>query len=152
MSVPAKDLAGGFCLLVLIYPCMFLVFTKICMPPCRRLPNLGSNVVDGVGTLRLKGGGLAGVGEVASARLFPGLRRLPWQDSCRGKPTLSLCSSHLWLGDALVVLRLRFLCPAKRGHRRAAATAHAQLKGYKKDPYFCTLTVPGNLAIHDGHS
>ena len=35
-------------------------------------PSLGLDVVDGVRTLRLKGGGLAGVGQVAPARLLPG--------------------------------------------------------------------------------
>ena len=46
----------------------------------------------------------------------------------------------LVLNTALVVLCLRFLCPAKCGHRLVAVTAHAQVKGYKKDPYFCTPT------------
>ena len=46
------------CCLVLLFlsrPRRPFVFTKICMPPWRRLSSLGSNVVDGVGTLRLKG-------------------------------------------------------------------------------------------------
>jgi len=51
---------------------MFLVFTKICMPPWRCLLSLGSNVGDGVGTLRLKGGSSAGVGQVAPARFLAG--------------------------------------------------------------------------------
>ena len=38
------------------------VFTKICMAPCRCFPSLGSNVFDGVETLRLKGDCYAGVG------------------------------------------------------------------------------------------
>ena len=47
------------------------VFKKISMPAWRRLPSLGSDVVDGVGTLRLKGGSLVGVGHVAPVRLLP---------------------------------------------------------------------------------
>ena len=51
----------------------FIVFFKICMPPWRCLPSLGSKVVYGFGTLGLKGGGSASVGQVAPARLLPGL-------------------------------------------------------------------------------
>ena len=48
----------------------------------------------------------------------------------------------LVLSTALVVLCLCFLfCPAKRGYGCVAATARAQVKGCKKDPYFCTLTL-----------
>ena len=68
VGILSKDLR----LLILILSCMFLVFSKICMPPWRRLPSLGSNVVDGVGTPRLKGGGLVGIGQVAPARLLLG--------------------------------------------------------------------------------
>ena len=48
--------------------------------------------------------------------------------------TSSFCSLCFWLGIALVVLWLCFLCPAKRGQGRGAATARAQVKGYKKGP------------------
>ena len=50
----------------------------------RRFPSFGSNVVEGVGTLRLKGGSPAGVGQVAPARFLPGLWRPPRQGPCRG--------------------------------------------------------------------
>ena len=89
---------------------MFLVFTKIYMPPRRRLPSLGPNV-DGVGTLRLKGGGLAGVGQVAPVRFLPGLRRLPRQGSCRGKAHLvpSLLAPLSWRCSGSLVSLLPLL-------------------------------------------
>ena len=61
-----------------------MIFMKICIPPWRCLPSLGSNVVDGIGTLGLKGGvlcwrwasfpgkALAGAAEAAPARVLPG--------------------------------------------------------------------------------
>ena len=58
MNFLGKDLAEDRRLLVLIRSCVFMIFTMICMPPWRRLPSLGSNVVDGIGTLGLKGGAL----------------------------------------------------------------------------------------------
>ena len=58
----------------------------------RRFLSFGSNVVEGVGTLRLKGGSPAGIGQVAPARFLPGLWRPPRQGPCRGS---SPCPSAL---------------------------------------------------------
>ena len=65
----------------------------------RRFPSFGSNVVEGVRTLRLKGGSPAGVGQVAPARFLLGLWRPPRQGPCRGispRPS-ALCVSDLAL-------------------------------------------------------
>ena len=76
---------------------------------------LGLDAVDGVRVLRLKGGGLAGVGQVAPARLLPGLCRPPRQGCCRGKPVLPLRSSCLWLECCLgsLVPSLPLPCQAR---------------------------------------
>ena len=43
-----KDLAEDHHLLVLIRSCVFMIFTKICMPPRSCHPSLGPNAVDSV--------------------------------------------------------------------------------------------------------
>ena len=81
--------------------CRLSFFTKICMPPCRHFSSLGSNAVDGVGTIRLKGRCDVGAGRAAPARLLPGLCRLPRQGSYRGKANLIALSSAPLVGALL---------------------------------------------------
>ena len=126
-----------------------MILTKICMPPQRRLPSLGSNVVGWVGACGLKGGSLCwcwascpgkalvGAAEVAPARVLP------------GESTLPLCSSVflalalLYLSYASVSLRLpsSALLSVAAG---AALTARAQVKGSKGEPL---LLYTDNLII-----
>ena len=109
---PCRGLVGilgkesHYCLVFLFSsrPCRPFVFTKICMPPWRRLPSLGSNVVDGVGTPWLKGGSLVGVGQVAVAVKTAPARALPGESHLA--PLLFML---LVLSATLVVLRLCFL-------------------------------------------
>ena len=88
------------------------VFTKICMSPWRCLLSLGSNMVDGVGTLGLKGGALcwrwascpgkalAGAAEAAPARVLPGESTSPFCSP------VFLVLALPWLSCALASLRL----------------------------------------------
>ena len=104
------------------------------MPSQRRLQSLGPNVVGDVGKPGAQGW-----------RAPLELGKLPRQGPCRGcggRPGkglaggahLALCSLCFCLGVALVVLWFCFLCPAKGGQGRGAATARAQVKGCKKGP------------------
>src|SRR4051812_9569419 len=92
---------------------------------------------DGVRTLRLKGGGLAGVGQVAPARVLPGLCRPPLQGSCRGDPPRPFALHASGWSSASVALYLPFLSPAKPDRRRNCPCTS---KGVQKGPYFCTPT------------
>ena len=104
--IPVKDLAGGLvgflgknpaedsCLPILIRSWLFLVFTKICMPPRRCLPSLVPMCLSSVGGL--KGGSLSWCGRAALARVLPGPLRLPRQGSLSGKPTSFIRSLWPW--------------------------------------------------------
>ena len=141
-----QDPAEGRRLLVLIRSHMFMILTKICMPPQRRLPSLGSNVVGWVGACGLKGGllcwhrascpgkALAGAAEAASARILP---RESTSPSC--SPAL-LVLVLPWLSRVLASLRLPFSallsmamargsdcpCTSKGVKRRAPTFVHRQ--------------------------
>ena len=95
------------------------------------------------------------------------LGELPRRSSCRG------CEGHPGKGLAGEVSprpsalhasglehgsgNLCFFCPAKRGHRRGAATARAQVKGYKKGPLLLYTDsilgglLDGSINIHLTH-
>src|SRR3954464_9458559 len=125
---------------------MFMILTKICMPPQRRLPSLGSNVVGGVGTHGLKGGllrshragcpskALAGAAEAASARILP---RESTSPSCSlaflvlPLPWLSCALASLWLpSSALLSVAAAhgsdYPCTSKGVKRRAPTFVHRQ--------------------------
>ena len=111
------------------------------MPPWRGLPSLGSKVVDGVVTLGLKGGGSAGIGQVAPARFLPGLwrppRQGPWWGSSHRPSTLRV-SGLVLLGGLVASLPSSAPLGVAVG---AAPTARAQVKGYKIGPLLlCTDT------------
>ena len=123
-----------------------MILTKICMPPWRCLPSLGSNVVDGVGTLGLKGGALcwrwascpgkalAGAAEAAPARVLPGESTSPLYSLVLlvfALPCPSFALVSLWLPSSA-------LLSVAAG---AALTARAQVKGSKGEPLIlCTDT------------
>ena len=104
------------------------------MPPWRRLPSLGSNVVEGVGTLRLEGGSPAGVWASCPVKALAGAMEAALARALRGESTLLFCSLCFRLGVGLVVFCLCSLFPAKRAQGHGAATARAQVKGCKKVP------------------
>ena len=112
--VPGKDLVEGLVDslgkgLAKDHRLLILVFTKICMPPQRRLPSSGSNVVEGVGTLRVKGGSPIGTGQVAPARFLSGLRKPPRQGPCRGsppRPSAFCVSGSAWSSRLMPLLPL----------------------------------------------
>ena len=64
-----------------------------------------------------------------------------------GESLSPFCSLCLWLGIASPVLCLCFLCPAKRGQGRGAATAHAQVKGYKNGAVLFYTDILGDLRV-----
>ena len=106
-------------------------------------------IVGGFGTRGLKGGllcwrrascpgkALAGAAEATAARVFPGLRRLPQQESCQGSPPRPLALSVSWswccFGCLVLWLPSSALLSVAMG---AALTARAQVKGYKREPLF----------------
>ena len=114
-----------------------MILTKICMPSWRCLPSLGSNVVDGIGTLGLKGGALC------------------WRwASCPGKGLTGGVHLALLLFVSMVLalfwLPCGFASSAPLGMAVGAAlTARAQVKGYKREPLLlCTDRSPRAWAIH----
>ena len=163
--VPGKDLAGGLVdflgtdlaedrrLLVLIRSCVLMIFTKICMPPWRCLPSLGSNVVDGVGTLGLKSGApcrrwascpgktLVGAVEAAPARVLPRESTSPSCSLCFFVLAL-LCPSRAFGRSAFwcSCFSAPSPCPAKCGRRRGSDCPCTSRWVKKESPYFCTPT------------
>ena len=97
--------------------------------------SLGLNVVDGVRTLRLKGGDFAGVGQVAPARLLPGLCRPPGKGVAGGSHFAPFALHASGLTVALAVSYLCFFCLAKHGHRRGYDYPCTS-KGVQKAPTF----------------
>ena len=73
VGILGKDLAEDLRLLVIYLVLYALGLHKDLHATVEAPPSFGCNVVEGVGTLRLKGGSPAGVGQVAPARLLPGL-------------------------------------------------------------------------------
>ena len=98
--------------------------------------SLGLDAVDGVSTLSLKGGSLAGISQVAPARLLPGLCRPSRQGCCRGKSILPLCSSCLWLECCFWQPHSFPSSTPPSMVAGVATTALAQVKGYRKAPTF----------------
>ena len=114
-----------------------MVLTKICMPPQRCLPNLGSNVVVG---------GVWNPWDQGWLALLV-LGKLPWQSSCRGCPatvfpgrsTSPLCSFMLLAlaSPCLSCASISFRLPSSSllsVAAGAALTARPQVKGLKGEP------------------
>ena len=123
------------------------------MPPCRRSRALVLTFVDGIITLRLKGAGLAGVGQVAPARLLPGLCRPPRQGSCWRNPPCPFALYASGLSAASAALYLPFLYPAKPGRRRGY-DCPCTSKGVQKRPlllYTKNYVIPEPRRHHNRH-
>ena len=146
MGTLGKEPCSCFVSWFLSRPRRPFVFTKVCMPPWRRLPSLGSKVVDGFGTLGIKGGS-AGVGQVAPARFLPGLWTPLRHGPCQGsspRPS-TLCVSGL----ALLWLSCVFASSAPPSVAAGVATtARAQVNGNRRPLLLYTDRSPRAWATH----
>ena len=125
---------------------MVMVLTKICMPPQRHLRALVPTQLIGSEPVGSRVARSAGVGQVAPAKLFPGLwgaasaRILPRESTSPSCPHVLLVLALPWLSRASASLRLPSFallsvavarssdcpCTSKRVKRRSPTFVHRQ--------------------------